>query len=300
MALDYNSHGPAFEWYQKSKNRGMWDPESFDLEQDKRDWEEKFTDDERYQFVKLCSLFYEGEESVAKTLTPYALAVGHLEDVGFNTLEEEMFLDGQIWEEAKHVEFFSRYFHEVFGTQDTDYGDFDGETFWNDELEEFLIDDLDDLAMSISRAVHEDAPQEEIIEVLGEGVMHYMGIVESELARVGYQGLESMLQEKDALPGFQAGIKKIEEDEGRHIANGRWLMAQLAEEQPEVVSEIYEPKLSYFFDEVLGSSVMNIVTPNPLNIDAQELFDKAQGNYQSTVEAIGADKFDAKVRAAGD
>lgn len=300
MPLDYSNQGPAFEWYQKSKDRGMWDPASFDLEQDKREWEEKFTDDERYQFVKLCSLFYEGEESVTETLTPYAMAVGQLEDVGFDTLEEEMFLAGQTWEEAKHVDFFSRYFGEVFETQDTYYGDFDGETFWNDELEHCLIDDLEDVSMRIARGVHEDAGQEKIIHTLAEGVMHYMGIVESELARVGYEGLHAMLDEKDALPGFQAAMTKIEEDEGRHIANGRWLMAKLAEEDPRVVSEAYEPEFSHFFDEVLGPSVMNIVTPNPLDIDAQALFDKAQGNYQSTVDAIGPERFEAKVETAGD
>ncbi|MFQ3318557.1 MAG: ribonucleoside-diphosphate reductase beta chain [Natronomonas sp.] len=300
MALDYKNQGPAFEWYQKSKERGMWDPESFDLEQDRRDWEEKFTDEERHQFVKLCSLFYEGEESVTKTLAPYAMAVGSLEDVGFNTLEEEMFLAGQTWEEAKHVDFFSRYFDEVFGTQDTYHGDFDGETFWNDELEQFLIHDLEDVSMRISRVVHENAGQEQIRHTLAEGVMHYMGLVEAELARVGYEGLHEMLGKKDALPGFQEGMSKIEEDEGRHIANGRWLMGKLAEEDPQVVSEAYEPMLSRFFDDVLGPTVMNIVTPNPLDIDAETLFEKAQGNYQSTIDAIGSKEFEATVGAAGD
>ena len=46
VALDYTDRDASFEWYRKAKQRGVWDPESFDLEQDKADWETEFTDDE--------------------------------------------------------------------------------------------------------------------------------------------------------------------------------------------------------------------------------------------------------------
>jgi ribonucleoside-diphosphate reductase beta chain len=298
VALDYTDRDASFEWYRKAKQRGVWDPESFDLEQDKADWETEFTDDERYQFVKLCSLFYEGEESVTRTLAPYPLAVGALEAPGFDSLQEEMFLTTQLWEESKHTEFFSRYFKEVFGTQDTDYGGFEAENFWNPELQSFLIDDLEAVSDELRRAV--DADQATLVHTLAEAVAHYMGIVEAELARVGYKSLAQMLDAKGALPGFQAAIEKIEEDEGRHIANGRWLMAQLAEIDPTVVEAVYEPMFERFFDDLLGPTVMNIMGDNPLGIDADLLFRTAQGNYQSTVDSIGAERFEADVSAAGD
>jgi ribonucleoside-diphosphate reductase beta chain len=289
MALDYTQPESSFEWYRKAVDR-HWDPQQFDYEQDKIDWEEKFTEEEQHQFMKLCSLFYEGEESVAKTLAPYPLAVGALEDVEFDTLQEEMYLSTQIYEEAKHTEFFSIYFEEVFGTQNTETSEYHPEeSFWVPELREYLIDDLDQVSHELLQAIDED--QETLRHKLGEAVAHYMGGVEAELARVGYEGLEQMLDRKGALPGFQAAMNKIQEDEGRHIANGRWLLGQLAEEDPTIVEEVYKPHFEYFMDTVLGPATQNIVNPNPLDLDAGLLFEKAQGNYQSTVDSIDSDDF---------
>jgi ribonucleoside-diphosphate reductase beta chain len=207
-----------------------------------------------------------------------------------------MYLTTQLWEESKHTEFFSRYFDEVFGTQDTEYGAFDDDNFWNPELRAFLIDDLEGISADLRRSIDED--QTAIIHTLAEATMHYMGIVEAELARVGYESLSQMLDAKGALPAFQAAMEKVQEDEGRHIANGRWLMARLAEEDPTVVTEAYEPLLDHFFDEILAPTVTNIIGDNPLGLDADAIFETAKGNYQSTVDAIGPTHFEASV--AGD
>ena len=55
-----------------------------------------------------------------------------------------------------------------------------------------------------------------------------MGIVEAQLARSGYMSFDQMASIKAAdmdretvLPGFQAAVGKIRQDESRHIENGR-------------------------------------------------------------------------------
>jgi len=291
MALDIENEEPPFEWYRRAKRRGGWDPEEIDLEQDKEDWREEFTHEERKTFLKVCSLFYEGEESVTRELVPYPLAVESLEDPGFDTMQEEMFLTTHLYEESKHAEFFARYFGEVFDTQDTRTGGFEAvDDFWVPEAEYWIVDGLDEVSEDLRAAIGED--QETLRYALAEAAMHYMGIVEAELAEAGYTGIELFLEEKDALPGFLEGIEKVRADEGRHIANGRWLMSQLAEQDPAIVTEVYEPKLERFMQEGLGPITQSVLADAAIDINFQDIFERAQANYKATIDAIGPEKFD--------
>jgi len=303
MALDYSKLESPFEWYRAAKKHGIWDPEEIDFTQDREDWQTEFDDAEREQFMKLCSLFYEGEESVTKTLAPYPMAVGALEDASFDTLQEEMYLTTHLWEESKHVDLFSRYFDEVFGTQDTKTGGFD-ESFWNPELREYLIDDLDEVSGELRDAVGRaeaakrdgteadvERTQRELRFKLGDATMHYMGIVESQLAETGYNALGQMLEKKGALPGFQKGMEKTQQDEARHINNGRWLMKRLAEEEPEIVPETYEPHVRHYEEVVAPNATQNIYVPNPLEIDLPTVVDESLNYIESFYETIGKEKF---------
>lgn len=303
MALDYANLESPFEWYRAAKKHGVWDPEKIDFEQDKEDWKTEFDDDEREQFMKVCSLFYEGEESVTKTLAPYPMAVGALEDASFDTLQEEMYLTTHLWEESKHVDFFSRYFEEVFGTQNTETGYFE-DSFWNPELRAYLIDELDEVSGDLRDAVGRaeaakregseadvERTQRELRFKLADATMHYMGIVESELAEVGYSGLGQMLGNKEALPGFQEGMEKTQQDEARHINNGRWLMKRLAEEEPDIVPEVYEPHIRHFEEVVAPPTIQNIYVPNPLGVDLSSLVDESLNYIESFYETIGEEKF---------
>jgi ribonucleoside-diphosphate reductase beta chain len=303
MALDYADLESPFEWYRAAKKHGVWDPEEIEVDQDREDWETEFDEDEREQFMKLCSLFYEGEESVTKTLAPYPMAVGALEGASFDTLQEEMYLTTHLWEESKHVDFFSRYFEEVFGTQDTETGVFE-ESFWVPELREYLIDDLDKVSGELRDAVGRaeaakrdgseadiERTQRELCFKLGDATMHYMGIVESQLAETGYNALGQMLEEKDAMPGFQEGMKRTQQDEARHINNGRWLMKRLAEEEPDIVPEMYEPHVRHYEEVVAPKSSQNIYVPNPLGIDLPTVVDESLSYIKSFYETIGREKF---------
>ncbi len=307
MALDYTDPQPPFQWYRAAKEHGTWDPEAIDLEQDRRDWEAMFTEDEREQFMKVCSLFYEGEESVTRTLAPYPMAVGVLDSAPFDTLQEEIFLASQLWEEGKHTDFFSRYFETVFGTQDTDSGNFD-EDFWNPELEAYLIDDLEEISFELMEVTRRAASakrnggdvgeaQREVRYTLGDAVMHYMGIVETQLAESGYVALDQMLEDKDALPGFREAMEHIRGDEARHINNGRWLMKQLAEEDPGVVPAVYESHVRRFEEEIVPPTIQNIYVPNPLGIDMVTLIDESLKYMRSTFELIGEEKFSDEFQA---
>lgn len=222
------------ELYRQSKEL-IWDPALIDLTQDAADWEmirrehagERFPE----QIHRLCSLFWEGEGSVATTLAPFLGAIGR---AGLG-VDKEMFLASQLYEEARHFEFFTRYFREVLGDEDTS-------PHLLPEPRAVLVDDLAAAADRIRRA---ETP-EQIAEALVTGVTHYMGVVEAMLARTGYRGAAEALERRGWLPGLQEGFRLIRRDEGRHVAFGMTFVREMVEREPRhaaLVRETFDRQL---------------------------------------------------------
>ena len=101
--------GFALRLYQKAKRLGVWDPATFDFEQDKRDWD-GLDELQRETILSLTSLFVAGEEAVTLDLLPLVLAIARE-----GRIEEELYLTTFLFEEGKHTELFSRFVHEVAG-----------------------------------------------------------------------------------------------------------------------------------------------------------------------------------------
>lgn len=95
--------------YHKAK-RLLWNPQDLDFSQDQRDWA-AMSERERDLLRRAIALFIGGEAAVTHDLAPLLIALkregGHL--------EEEMFLTTQLFEEAKHVEFFDAVIVQVLG-----------------------------------------------------------------------------------------------------------------------------------------------------------------------------------------
>lgn len=212
--------------YDRAK-RLAWDPAAIDLSRDVADWAMLQRDypDEQYaeQIHRLCSLFWEGEESVTVTLAPLLTAIPR---AGLG-VDKEMFLTSQLFEEAKHFEFFERYFREVLGDRDTS----------RHLLPEPRAVLLDDLAAVTDRVRREDDP-DRLIAVMTEAVTHYMGVVEAMLARTGYRGVGDALAHRGWLPGLQEGFRLIRRDEGRHVAFGALVIQELVTARPELAAVV--------------------------------------------------------------
>jgi len=292
MPIDYAERERSYELFGKGKRAGTWDPDDFDLERDREDWAQ-FTEAERSAFLLSTAGFYDGEEDVTRTLAPYMLALDRLdpETVTFDPVQQEMYLSQQVYEEAKHTDFFSRYFEEVFGTQDT-------EPLREGGYQEagYSTEDLYDTADALVEAAT-SGDQRRIRHELAEAYMNYMGIVEAQLARAGYIGFDMMaaskaddLDRETVLPGFQRAVAKVRQDESRHIENGRWVMGKLAESDPDIAPEVFEPRLKvYIRDRVLSPREVE----NPFEgYDQEYIGDRSLRYLQDTVDAIGADRFD--------
>lgn len=209
-----------FQLYANSK-RLAWDPQTIDLSRDIADWEMIRRDYAKEQYAeqihRLCSLFYEGEESVTKTLSPFLAGIAR---TGLG-IDKEMFLTSQLYEEARHFEFFARYFREVLRDEDT-------ARHLAPAPKAVLIEDLEE----VSDRIRQENDPERLRELMVEGVSHYMGIVEAMLARTGYRGVNEMLESRGWLPGLQEGFKYIRRDEGRHVSFGIHFVEEMVARNP--------------------------------------------------------------------
>jgi ribonucleoside-diphosphate reductase beta chain len=276
-----------FRLYQKAKQL-HWDPATIDLSADREQWQlikRDFTE-ERYaeQILRLTSLFYEGEESVTKTLSPFCSAVSR---AGLG-IDKELFLTTQLYEEAKHFEFFARYFAEVF--------EIDGSItaqYMTAAPRAVLISDLEEVTERLRR---EDDPAR-LKATFAEALTHYMGVVEAMLARTGYVGAHDALASRGWLPGLQEGYRLIKRDEGRHVAFGMRCIAELTTEHPEyrsIVQDVFERHLP----NVLAT-VQEFDYPHPL-VDLDKLTAYALAQYERFAAAAGLGEADVDINALAD
>ncbi|OIB56826.1 ribonucleotide reductase [Natrialba sp. SSL1] len=293
MPIDYSNREKSYELYRKGKREGTWDPDDYDLTQDREDWEQ-FSEAEQHRFLATCSGFYDGEEDVTRTLAPYMMALDALpnEELPFDTVQEEMYLAQQVYEEAKHTDLFSRYFEEVFGTQNTApyrEGGYQEQGYSTDNL----YDTADDLLAAVNSGDRTD-----LVYSLGEAYLNYMGIVEAQLARGGYLSFDQMIELKadqmgrdSVLESFQQAIGKVRQDETRHIENGRWVMKQLAIAEPEIVVDVYEPRIEEYVENRLLSDPLYDDQPFE-GYDQERIGHQLVQYLQDTIDYIGAERFD--------
>lgn len=277
-----------FQLYTNSK-RLAWDPAEIDLSRDRADWKmirETYVK-EQYaeQIHRLCSLFYEGEESVTKTLSPFLSGVAR---AGLG-LDKEMFLTSQVYEEAKHFEFFARYFREVLGDEDTT-------RHLKAAPKAVLIEDLE----NVSDRIRQENDPQLLRDLLVEGVVHYMGVVEAMLARTGYRGVSEMLESRGWLPGLQEGFRFIRRDEGRHVSFGIHFVEEMAstnEHYRDIVLSTFERHLPNVLETVQQFDceypLVDLAALQEYAIDAYGQFMASAGLAERSVDA----ELDAEVEA---
>src|SRR3954466_6609604 len=84
--------------------RQQWQTQAIDFSKDREDWW-GFPEEERFQRMYGLSSFFIGEQKVAEELGPIMRAAP--------TEEMKIFLCTQIADEARHVQFFNRFYDEV-------------------------------------------------------------------------------------------------------------------------------------------------------------------------------------------
>jgi ribonucleoside-diphosphate reductase beta chain len=140
---------------------------------------------------------------------------------------QRIFLSTQIADEARHVQFFDRFFGEV--------GVLEGDPELKQKLEALsehlnpafneLFDDL--LKSRVDRLGEEPEDRKALIEA----VTLYHMVIEGMLALSGQHFIIDYNEREGTLPGFVEGFSNVARDEHRHIAFGvRFLMDQVNED----------------------------------------------------------------------
>src|SRR4051794_28131693 len=170
--------------------RQHWATQELDFTQDRIDWHERISPEERFQRMYGLSGFFIGEQRVTDELGPIMRAC---------PLEEQrIFLSTQIADEARHVRFFDRFYSEVGlyeGADDLAERLRRTEENLNESFGQ-LFDDL------LHNRVDRLAAGPEDIGALVEAVPLYHMIIEGALALTGQPFIIAYNTEQNTLPAF--------------------------------------------------------------------------------------------------
>ena len=205
--------------------RQQWATQDLDFTQDRIDWHERISEDERFQRMYGLSSFFIGEQRVAAELGPMMRAAP----------DEEMrlFLCTQIADEARHVVFFDRFYSEV-GVLEADNLEerlAETSTHLNREFG-VLFDEM--LRSRVDRL----AAEPEDLETLVEAITLYHMVIEGMLALTGQHFIMDFNERQGTLPAFVKGFTLVARDEHRHVAFGARFLRDMARRDPRYVTAI--------------------------------------------------------------
>ncbi|MGZ5326052.1 MAG: ribonucleotide-diphosphate reductase subunit beta [Solirubrobacterales bacterium] len=197
--------------------RQQWATQDLDFSQDKVDWNERFSEEERYQRMYGLASFFIGEQKVADELGPIMRACP--------TEEQRIFLCTQIADEARHVRFFERFYREVGVVPGDELHEILGqvEVHLNDAFN-VLFDEM--LATRVNRLGAEPTDRVALVEA----VTLYHRVIEGMLALTGQHYIIDYNERMGTLPGFVDGFNKVARDEHRHVAFGARFLREAANE----------------------------------------------------------------------
>jgi ribonucleotide reductase beta subunit family protein with ferritin-like domain len=256
--------------------KGNWRAMDVDFSQDRIDWHERMTPEQRRGAMWIFTLFFHGEDTVADTLGPY-IEAAPLE-------EQKEFLTTQQVDETRHTLFFKRYFEEVVGVGDGTVGGTlkatTPELTWGHRQ---TFGHLEDMAQRLKVDPHDR-------RLLAKAVTLYHIMIEGGLAQSGQHILDTKLEELDLLPGFRAGMRNVALDEQRHIAFGVKLLADLYREDPQGIQDAIVDE----FREALAMSTCVAEIPGwdetyttSLNYSLEELYEEGARMQEARLRAVG-------------
>ena len=194
--------------------RQHWMSQDIDLSKDRAHWE-AFTEEERDQMLYNLSAFFIGEERVTTQFSALVMA--------YEDESEESFLATQQVDEARHMQFFDRFYREVIGLDEEDFSGRLARV--RERLNEAFGKLFDESLVEAGKALIAD-PTDRGAKV--DFITTYHMVIEGTLALTGQHFITSFFEQRDVMPGFVDGFGKVARDEHRHVAYGTWYLAQSA------------------------------------------------------------------------
>lgn len=213
--------------WEKAKKSG-WDPADIDFSQDAQDWQ-NLEDQQKFAIATLANGFMVGEESVTLDIIPLLIALSDQ-----NRVEEVIYLTSFAMDEARHVDFFRRWFSAV---------GFDPSSIRGIIEERFREAGLEPPSEESQRGIFEEELPKVMRRVLVDRSpqaildcsITYNQFVEGCLAISGYKIWANIFEMFGVLPGMQEGLRYVRRDEGRHITYGTYLTRRIIAANPDLL-----------------------------------------------------------------
>ncbi|MEX0874128.1 MAG: R2-like ligand-binding oxidase [Actinomycetota bacterium] len=221
-------------------NAKFWNPDDIDFSRDAGEWVSLSLDEQRAALF-LVAFFIAGEEAVTEDIQPFMQAMA-----SEGRLEDEMYLTQFAFEEAKHVQVFRRLMDTVGLNLDLNTVISDSPGYKRIFYEE--------LPRSLQALREDPSPAAQV-----RASVIYNHVVEGTLALTGYHAFRTVCASKGIFPGALELVKRIGDDERRHMAwgtftcrrhvaadDGNWAVVQ------ETMEEMLPPALevvTYFFGQ---------------------------------------------------
>jgi ribonucleoside-diphosphate reductase beta chain len=196
--------------------RQNWASQEIDFGADRDHWA-NLSDEEREWAVWLLSSFFVGEERVTTQFSGLVMA--------YEDEREEAFLTTQQVDEARHMQFFDRFYREVVRLEQPDIEARLGRV--REELNDAFVELFDTSLVESARRLIADPSD---VEAKVDFVTTYHMVIEGTLALTGQHFITEYWERKELLPGFVDGFKKVARDEHRHVAYGTWFLKQKCRE----------------------------------------------------------------------
>ncbi len=182
-------------------NAKFWNPADIDFSRDRADWE-ALTELERDWAARLCAEFIAGEEAVTQDIQPFMAAMR-----AEGRLGDEMYLTQFAFEEAKHTQVFRMWLDAVGMTDDLQR--------YLDDLPTYRKIFYEELPESLDALSTDPSPAAQI-----RASVTYNHVIEGMMALTGYYAWHRICVDRGILPGMQELVKRIGDDERRHMAWG--------------------------------------------------------------------------------
>ncbi|HYN90918.1 MAG TPA: ribonucleotide-diphosphate reductase subunit beta, partial [Thermoleophilaceae bacterium] len=197
--------------------RQQWQSQAIDLERDKEQWAE-LSGELKEEHLWGLSSFFIGEERVTTQFSGLVMA--------YEDEQEEAFLTTQQVDEARHMQFFDRYYREVLGVD---------HEFIQERLAavrvhvtDAFVELFDERLVKMGERLIADPSD---MDAKVDFVATYHMVIEGTLALTGQHFMLGYYESQDLMPGFAEGFANIARDEHRHVAYGTWFLQQKCAEE---------------------------------------------------------------------
>src|SRR5436309_3806732 len=198
--------------------RQQWQSQAIDLERDKELWAQ-IPDEEKEDHLWGLSSFFVGEERVTTQFSGLVMA--------YEDEQEEAFLTTQQVDEARHMQFFDRFYREVVGMRDADIQERLARVRRN--LNDAFVTLFDEELVEAGRRLIADPTS---VEAKVDFVTAYHMVIEGTLALTGQWTITDYWEKTGKMPGFLEGFKNVARDEHRHVAYGTWYLKRACADNP--------------------------------------------------------------------